>query len=110
LLDDGLAQHGAGFSSHRHSRRRFFIGLGDDSEQEFEFGLGLILVSDYGKLSTIGGSMGLLSRKIRDERSLDVTVSGGSFSTKLFDASFNSGRFGPGGKSSRSPTLTPSPA
>ena len=45
-----------------------------------------------------GGSMGLLSRKVSDQRNLDVTFSGGSFNTRLFDASFNSGRFGPGGQ------------
>jgi iron complex outermembrane recepter protein len=46
-----------------------------------------------------GGSMGLLSRKTTDTRAVDATVSTGSFNTRLFDAQFSSGKFGPGGKS-----------
>ncbi len=69
-----------------------------------QFTGGAVVDRSPGSAATIGpanygGSMGLLSRKLRDERSLDVTLSGGSFNTRLFDASFNSGRFGPGGRS-----------
>ena len=46
-----------------------------------------------------GGSMGLLSRKLGNQPSLDGTFSQGSFNTRLFDAQFSTGRFGPGGKS-----------
>jgi iron complex outermembrane recepter protein len=68
-----------------------------------QFTGGAVVDRSPGSAATIGpanygGSMGLLSRKVSDERSLDVTFSGGSFNTRLFDASFSSGRFG-GGKS-----------
>jgi iron complex outermembrane receptor protein len=49
--------------------------------------------------STYGGSVTLLSRSLNSEPVVNGTVSYGSFNTKLFDVDFNSGRFGPGGKS-----------
>jgi iron complex outermembrane receptor protein len=49
--------------------------------------------------STYGGSVTLLSRSLNSEPVVSGTVSYGSFNTKLFDVDFNSGRFGPGGKS-----------
>jgi iron complex outermembrane receptor protein len=49
--------------------------------------------------STYGGSVNLLSQPLRSEREIDGTVSYGSFNTRLFDAQFDSGRFGGEGKS-----------
>jgi iron complex outermembrane recepter protein len=49
--------------------------------------------------STYGGSVTLLSRSLVNDPVINGTVSYGSFNTKLFDVDFNSGRFGPGGKS-----------
>ncbi len=49
--------------------------------------------------STYGGSVTLLSRSLINDPLINGTVSYGSFNTKLFDVDFNSGRFGPGGKS-----------
>ena len=49
--------------------------------------------------STYGGSVTLLSRSLNSEPVVNGTVSYGSFNTRLFDVDFNSGRFGPGGKS-----------
>jgi iron complex outermembrane receptor protein len=49
--------------------------------------------------STYGGSVNLLSRSLNSDRLLNGTVSYGSFNTRLFDADFNTGRLGPGGKS-----------
>ena len=49
--------------------------------------------------STYGGSVNLLSRSLVSERLLAGTVSYGSFSTRLFDVEFNSGRLGAEGRS-----------
>ena len=49
--------------------------------------------------STFGGSVNMLSRSLSPEPEIAGTISYGSFNTKLFDAEFDSGRFGPGGKS-----------
>jgi iron complex outermembrane receptor protein len=49
--------------------------------------------------STYGGSVTLLSRSLANDPVVNGTISYGSFNTKLFDVDFNSGRFGPGGKS-----------
>ena len=49
--------------------------------------------------STYGGSVTLLSRSLVNEPVVNGTISYGSFNTKLFDVDFNTGRFGPGGKS-----------
>ena len=49
--------------------------------------------------STYGGSVSLLSRSLNSDRLLNGTVSYGSFNTRLFDVDFNTGRFGPDGKS-----------
>jgi iron complex outermembrane receptor protein len=49
--------------------------------------------------STYGGSVNLLSQPLRSQQEIDGTVSYGSFNTRLFDAEFDSGRFGGDGKS-----------
>jgi iron complex outermembrane receptor protein len=49
--------------------------------------------------STFGGSVNLLSRSLPSQQLLAGTVSYGSFNTRLYDAEFNSGKFGPGGTS-----------
>jgi iron complex outermembrane receptor protein len=49
--------------------------------------------------STYGGSVNLLSRSLSSGQLLNGTVSYGSFNTRLFDVDFNSGRFGPDGRS-----------
>jgi iron complex outermembrane receptor protein len=49
--------------------------------------------------STYGGSVNLLSRSLNADRILNGTVSYGSFNTRLFDADFNTGRFGKNGRS-----------
>jgi iron complex outermembrane receptor protein len=49
--------------------------------------------------TNFGGSINLLSRAINSEPQLNGTVSYGSFNTRLFDAEFDSGRFGPDGRS-----------
>src|SRR5262249_38065296 len=48
--------------------------------------------------STYGGSVNLLSRSLSSEQWINGSISYGSFNTRLFDAEFDSGRFG-GGKS-----------
>jgi iron complex outermembrane recepter protein len=57
-----------------------------------------------GSASTIGptnfgGSINMMSPHLRPEQNVRGTVSYGSFNTRLYEASFDSGRFGPGGKS-----------
>ena len=49
--------------------------------------------------STFGGSVNMLSRPLTSEMQLNGTVSYGSFNTRLFDAEFDSGKMGSGGKS-----------
>jgi iron complex outermembrane recepter protein len=49
--------------------------------------------------TNFGGSINLLSRNIPAEQVISGTVSYGSFDTRLFDAEFDSGRFGPNGSS-----------
>src|SRR5262245_55774659 len=49
--------------------------------------------------STYGGSVTLLSRSLNNDALINGTVSYGSFNTRLFDADFSTGRFGPGGRS-----------
>jgi iron complex outermembrane receptor protein len=49
--------------------------------------------------STYGGSVNLLSRSLGAQPLVNGTVSYGSFNTRMLDVDFNSGRFGPGGRS-----------
>ncbi|HEV3058257.1 MAG TPA: TonB-dependent receptor plug domain-containing protein [Vicinamibacterales bacterium] len=49
--------------------------------------------------STYGGSVNLISRSLNTDPEIAGTVSYGSFNTRLFEAEFNSGRFGADGKS-----------
>ena len=49
--------------------------------------------------STYGGSVNLLSRSLGAQPLLNGTVSYGSFNTRMLDVEFNSGRFGPDGRS-----------
>jgi iron complex outermembrane receptor protein len=49
--------------------------------------------------TNFGGSINLLSRNIAAEQLMSGTVSYGSFNTRLFDAEFDSGSFGPNGSS-----------
>jgi iron complex outermembrane recepter protein len=49
--------------------------------------------------STYGGSVNLLSRSLGAQPLLNGTMSYGSFNTRMIDVDFNSGRFGPGGRS-----------
>ena len=49
--------------------------------------------------TTYGGSVNLLSRNLGSEPVIRASGSYGSFSTRLMDAEFDSGRFGPDGKS-----------
>jgi iron complex outermembrane receptor protein len=56
-----------------------------------------------GTASTIGpapfgGSIHLLSKDLSPLENVRATVSGGSFNTYLYDAQYDSGNFGPGGK------------
>ena len=58
-----------------------------------------------GSASTIGptnfgGSINMLSHHLRPDRNVRATFSYGSFNTRLFEASYDSGRLGGGGKSS----------
>jgi len=57
-----------------------------------------------GSASTIGptnfgGSINMMSNQLQAEQNVRATVSYGSFNTRLYEARFDSGRFGPGGKS-----------
>ncbi len=57
-----------------------------------------------GSASTIGptnfgGSINMMSHELRPEQNVRTTFSYGSFNTRLFEARFDSGRFGAGGKS-----------
>src|SRR5215467_14474518 len=57
-----------------------------------------------GSASTIGptnfgGSINMMSHELRPEQNVRATFSYGSFNTRLYEARFDSGRFGPGGKS-----------
>ena len=49
--------------------------------------------------STYGGSVNLISRSLTTQQLINASLSYGSFNTRLFDAEFNSGQFGSGGKS-----------
>jgi iron complex outermembrane recepter protein len=49
--------------------------------------------------SNFGGSVHLLSPQIGQQSVIDGTVSYGSYNTRLFDATYDSGRFGADGKS-----------
>ena len=49
--------------------------------------------------STYGGSVNLLSRSLGAQPLLNGTMSYGSFNTRMLDVDFNSGRFGPDGRS-----------
>ncbi len=49
--------------------------------------------------TNFGGTINLLSRSINADQEISGTVSYGSFNTRLFDAEFDSGRFGPDGRS-----------
>lgn len=44
--------------------------------------------------STYGGSVNLLSRELRNEQSINATVSKGSFNTRLYDVEYDSGNLG----------------
>ena len=48
--------------------------------------------------STFGGSVSLISPALPSQQTLSGTLSYGSFNTRLYDAQFDSGRMGPGGK------------
>ena len=49
--------------------------------------------------STYGGSVNMLSRSLSTQPGITGSLSYGSFNTRLFDATFDSGRFGGNGKS-----------
>jgi len=60
---------------------------------------GAVVVRSPGSAATIGpenfgGSMQLLSRNLDQEQHINGSVSYGSFATRLFDGSFDSGQFG----------------
>ena len=48
--------------------------------------------------TNFGGSINLLSRSVAADQTISGTLSYGSFNTRLFDAEFDSGRFGPDGR------------
>jgi len=48
--------------------------------------------------ATFGGSVNFLSRGLPSDQQLSGSISYGSFNTKMFDAEFDSGRFGSDGK------------
>jgi iron complex outermembrane recepter protein len=50
--------------------------------------------------TNFGGSINMMSPLLRPSPNVRVTASYSSFNTRLYDASFDSGQFGPGGKSS----------
>jgi len=50
--------------------------------------------------TNFGGTINLLSRSVAYQPDIRATASYGSFNTKLFALDFDSGQFGPGGKSS----------
>src|SRR5262245_21162232 len=57
-----------------------------------------------GSASTIGptnfgGSINMMSNQLRPEQNVRATVSYGSFNTRMYEARYDSGRFGPGGNS-----------
>src|SRR5215475_9195636 len=57
-----------------------------------------------GSASTIGptnfgGSINMMSYQLQPEQNIRATFSYGSFNTRLFETRYDSGRFGPGGKS-----------
>jgi iron complex outermembrane receptor protein len=49
--------------------------------------------------TNFGGSIGMMSQTLRPEQNFRVTYSYGSFNTRMLEGAFNSGQFGPGGKS-----------
>ena len=58
-----------------------------------------------GSASTIGptnfgGSINMMSHQLQPEQNIRTTFSYGSFNTRLYEARFDSGTFGPGGKAS----------
>jgi len=47
---------------------------------------------------SFGGSINMMSHALRPDQNIRVNFSYGSFNTRLYEAAYNSGNFGPGGK------------